>query len=220
MLRAATLLAEVAGAVVDGGIVTAGEGAARREAVLVRPSRVNAMLGQSWSDERIQAVLTALGATAVRVADGLMVTPPSHRHDLGREVDFVEEVARVVGYEQIAPAMPMVELMPVAVPGSVRAAVSLRSLLSGLGLSEHVGVSFASEPNRPSPTCAAVCSCLPPVNLMHRHACDNCTHPPACRPDRTPQSQQAVHLASSLFSTSRTATTSQHQHDQQEQLDS
>lgn len=145
MLRAATLLAEVAGAVVDGGIVTAGEGAARREAVLVRPSRVNAMLGQSWSDERIQAVLTALGATAVRVADGLMVTPPSHRHDLGREVDFVEEVARVVGYEQIAPAMPMVELMPVAVPGSVRAAVSLRSLLSGLGLSEHVGVSFASE---------------------------------------------------------------------------
>jgi hypothetical protein len=73
-----------------------------------------------------------------------------------------------------------------------------------------LGVSFVSEPNRPSPTCAAVCSCPPPVNLMHRHACDNCTHPPACRPDRTPQPQQAVHLASSLFSISRTATTSRH----------
>jgi phenylalanyl-tRNA synthetase beta chain len=145
LFRAASLLVELAGASVEGGVVRCGSGPAPRAAVLVRPSRVNALLGQSWSDEHIASVLAAGGADPVRVEGGFSIEPPSHRHDLEREIDFVEEVARIVGYDRIAPAMPMVELLPVSVPDSVRAASDLRGLLSGLGLCEHVAVSFASE---------------------------------------------------------------------------
>jgi phenylalanyl-tRNA synthetase beta chain len=145
MLRAATLLAELTGAKAEGGILRAGGGPASRVAVQVRPSRVNALLGQQWTDERIEEVLAAIGAAPVRKGDAFEVTPPSHRQDLGREVDFVEEVARIVGYDQIEPAMPTVEMMPVAVPEGILAAAGLRSLLSGLGLAEHVTVSFSSE---------------------------------------------------------------------------
>src|SRR4029079_3275303 len=145
LLRAAELLAEVAGAQSESGVVREGRGPAARAAVLVRPARVNALLGGALADARIEAVLAAIGAAPRRVAAGFEVTPPSHRQDLGREIDFVEEVARIVGYDSIAPAMPLVELMPIAVPESVRSAHRLRSLLADLGFHEHVTVSFTSE---------------------------------------------------------------------------
>jgi len=145
LLRAASLLAEVAGARPDGGVVREGPGPAPRSAVLVRPARVNSLLGQALSTDRIEAVLRAVGTSPAATGGGFEVTPPSHRHDLTREIDFVEEVARVVGYETIAPAMPLALLSPIRVPESVRVAGELRSLLAGLGLHEHVTVSFTSE---------------------------------------------------------------------------
>ena len=145
LLRAASLLVEVAGATLDGGLQKAGAGPRLPEPILVREQRVNAILGQAYSGERIEAVLRGIGAQPTPVAEGFRVRPPSHRQDLDREIDFVEEVARVVGYDSIEPAMPLAALTPVAVPVAVQAANSLRSLLSGLGLYEHVFVSFASD---------------------------------------------------------------------------
>lgn len=145
LLRAASLLAEVAGARPDGGVVRAGNAPAARPTLVVRPSRVRELLGCEVGDGRIGAVLSSIGASPLVRDDGFHVTPPSHRHDLAREIDFVEEVARVCGYDTIEPAMPLVQLLPVVVPESVRAAASLRALLSGLGLHEHVAVSFTSE---------------------------------------------------------------------------
>ncbi|MFN2425749.1 MAG: phenylalanine--tRNA ligase subunit beta [Candidatus Binatia bacterium] len=145
LLRAATLLVEVAGASPRGGMAEAGPGAPRRASVAVRSDRVRTLLGLAVDDSRIESVLTAIGAAPVSNASGFDVTAPGHRQDLGREIDYVEEVARVVGYEAIEPAMPQVQLVPVLVPESVRAAAALRDLLSGVGLHEHVTVSFTSE---------------------------------------------------------------------------
>jgi phenylalanyl-tRNA synthetase beta chain len=103
------------------------------------------MLGQQWSDERIEAALAAVGGVPVRVEAGFEVKAPGYRQDLGREIDFVEEVARIVGYDSIAASLPLVALVPVTVPAGVRAAADLRQLLSGQGMSEHIGVSFTSE---------------------------------------------------------------------------
>jgi len=143
--RAATLLVEIAGATPEGGVVTAGPGPAARTAVVVRPDRVRSLLGLSVGDDRIESVLVAIGAAPVRGAAGFEVTAPGHRQDLGREIDYVEEVARIVGYDQVEPALPQVQLMPVSVPENVRAAAALRGLLSGVGMHEHVTVSFTSE---------------------------------------------------------------------------
>jgi len=145
LLRAASLLVEIAGASPDGGVVTAGPGVDARPVVVVRPDRVRSILGLSVEDARIEKVLVAIGAAPLRTASGFEVTAPGHRQDLGREIDYIEEVVRVVGYDQVAPALPQIQLMPVAVPESVRAAAALRGLLSGVGMHEHVAVSFTSE---------------------------------------------------------------------------
>jgi phenylalanyl-tRNA synthetase beta chain len=145
MLRAATLFVELAGAKVDGGIVTSGPGAPRRESVCVRPARVRELLGAEIDDTRIESVLAAIGANPRLSAGGFDVVAPGHRGDLVREIDYVEEVARIVGYDTIEPALPMVTMMPVSVPESVRVADELRRVLSAAGLHEHVTVSFTSE---------------------------------------------------------------------------
>jgi phenylalanyl-tRNA synthetase beta chain len=145
MLRAAALFAEVAGAKADGGIVTAGPGAAPRPSITVRPARVRALLGAEVEDARIETVLSAIGASPKKSGNAIEVVAPGHRNDLSREIDYIEEVARVVGYDSFAPALPMVGMIPVVVPESVRVADELRRVLSAAGLHEHVTVSFTSE---------------------------------------------------------------------------
>lgn len=143
--RAAALLQQVAGASPRGGVAAAGPGVDAAKPILVRAGRVSALLGTALEDGRIETVLEAIGANPVREGEGWKVTSPGYRNDLEREVDYVEEVARVIGYARIEPAMPQVSLMPVVVPQAVRMADALRALLSSLGLHEHVSVSFASE---------------------------------------------------------------------------
>ena len=143
--RAASLLESLAGGTREGGAVRVGTGLPEREPVLVRPSRLNAVVGQHWSDAEIEAVLQRIDSSPEPVDGGFLVTAPSYRQDLDREVDFFEEVARVVGYDSIAPSMPTASMPAIAVPDGVRAAGELRRLLSGLGLHEHVSVSFASS---------------------------------------------------------------------------
>ncbi len=79
----------------------------RREPVLVRPSRVQRILGTTIAIDEVTAIFSRLGCTHQAVTDGLLVTPPSHRFDLAIEADFIEEIARVYGYENI-PATPQV----------------------------------------------------------------------------------------------------------------
>ena len=65
--------------------------------------------------------LKALGATVSAAPHGaLSVVPPSYRGDLKREIDVVEEVARVVGYERIPATMPAVPVAGGRLPERLR----------------------------------------------------------------------------------------------------
>ncbi len=120
---AAALIANVAGGVV-GEVLIAGAPPAAPAAVTLRPSRLALLVGTPVSVPDITRCLTALGcivtdAPAVSNARtganeiALGVTPPTWRHDLGLEVDLIEEVARLVGFD----ALPD-ELRPTR-PGTV-----------------------------------------------------------------------------------------------------
>ena len=89
---------------------------------------------------KLRAIKLGIGGEA-----GWQVEAPSFRSDLGREIDYVEEVARVVGYDAFEPAMPTVTLTPVAVPESWRLAGQLRTLLAGLGM-HHSRLRWAKSP--------------------------------------------------------------------------
>jgi len=100
--RAAGLIRSLAGGEVKQGVIEAASGIPVRPEVRVRNSRVNLVLGTSLSDGEIERVFSSLGVETVKKdGDAIVLKPPSFRRDLFTEIDFIEEVARIYGYDRI-----------------------------------------------------------------------------------------------------------------------
>jgi phenylalanyl-tRNA synthetase beta chain len=75
--------------------------------VLVRTERVNAILGTRLDDADVPRLLTPIGFEAVAVAPGVFsVRVPAWRPDTSREIDVIEEIARLHGYRRIERTVP------------------------------------------------------------------------------------------------------------------
>ena len=143
--RAAMLLAQLAGGEVAPGLVEAYPAPLPPHAIHVRPKRVEDILGVRLSRSEMTGSLKALGAAVTGAPAGaLAVTPPSYRSDLRREIDVVEEIARVVGYQRIPATMPAVALEGGRLPDRLRWERELKRVLATYGFYEAVTQSFAA----------------------------------------------------------------------------
>ncbi len=130
--RCCELILELAGGELAKGVVDVGQQPAAREPVVLRLSQLKRVLGIDVPGDRVREILMALGCaehgqaccetntTATRPHPGplpkeegevaVAVVPPSWRRDLTREIDLVEEVARIHGYDKIPEdvSVPMV----------------------------------------------------------------------------------------------------------------
>lgn len=103
--RATALLLEIAGG--EAGPVierVAPEYLPERIPVPLRRERLALLLGCAVPDEEVERILGGLGMTVERSEAGWSATPPSHRFDINIEVDLVEEIARIYGYNQLPEA--------------------------------------------------------------------------------------------------------------------
>lgn len=121
-----------------------------RPAVRIRTARCSRILGRTVSDQDIQRVLQGLGFTLTRAqeADGsaaFMAVPPAHRFDIEIEEDLVEEVARMLGFDQIEARPPLAALTMRALSEDQRSSFDLRQSLVQCGYHEAVTYSFISE---------------------------------------------------------------------------
>jgi phenylalanyl-tRNA synthetase beta chain len=141
---------EVVGPLVDMVIPALAARTARRTPILLRISEVQRHLGETLDGLGVSAAvveqyLGALGCVLTAIAPGeYSVRLPSWRLDLEREIDLIEEVARVYGYNRFADTLPgsagAVREQPHARQERV-----VRDTLRGLGFSEAVSSTFVSE---------------------------------------------------------------------------
>jgi len=96
----AALLAQVGGGKVE-TLLHVGKPASPRAAVVLRPSRVALLLGDAIPAGEIAQLLTSIGFTVTPQGDVLSVVAPSWRHDVSRDVDLIEEVARLRGFDRL-----------------------------------------------------------------------------------------------------------------------
>ncbi|MFA5099915.1 MAG: phenylalanine--tRNA ligase subunit beta [Candidatus Omnitrophota bacterium] len=115
--------------------------------VTISPASVNQILGLDVSADRIKTILETLGfSLKAKGGDGFSVTVPSHRQDVNAEIDLVEEVARIHGFENTPVSLPAVKLQ-VETDSTYRRITALKSLLTGLGLDEVVTYSMVDRPS-------------------------------------------------------------------------
>jgi phenylalanyl-tRNA synthetase beta chain len=144
--RVAQLIIALAGGRVDDPPVDLYAGDPPPRPVILRTARLQRVLGVGLPAERVAGLLRGVGCVADVEDDGGAVrcVPPTWRHDLVAEVDLVEEVARLHGYE----ALPN-EIRPYR-PGTTTdapywtIAARLRDALSGLGLLEARPIPFVT----------------------------------------------------------------------------
>ena len=104
--RAAGLLQELAHAEVVAGVVDCYPQPAAAKQVLLRPARVNYLLGTELSIDQVEGYLASLRLPYENQSGDLLVQVPSYRPDISQEVDLIEEVARLHGYENIPAQLP------------------------------------------------------------------------------------------------------------------
>jgi len=100
--RATQLLVEIAGG--DAGPLVhqvSESNLPRREPIMLRRSRVSMLLGLDVADDVVAGVLTRLGLAVRENERGWDVVAPSYRFDIASEVDLIEEIVRIHGYEAV-----------------------------------------------------------------------------------------------------------------------
>src|ERR1700733_6061342 len=139
----------VDGELIDVVVPAAQARTGRRPAVSLSHREVRRILGATEDglgvvQETTETVLQALGCTLQRAGEGeYQVTLPSWRLDLEREIDLIEEVARVYGYNRFANTLPAFSGIVRELPHAGKEAVIRRTLLA-LGWNEALSSTFCS----------------------------------------------------------------------------
>lgn len=144
--RAAALIALLGGGTICPGTLRAGKQLEAQTTVRLRPQRCRAILGVELAADRIVQHLHAVGVKTGplgRGGDELLCTMPVHRPDLTREIDLIEEVARIEGLDSI-PVQDRMSVRVRAPQQSERARRELASVLTGLGFYETITFSFTT----------------------------------------------------------------------------
>jgi phenylalanyl-tRNA synthetase beta chain len=143
LARASQLLKELAGGQPAKAISDVYQKVERVTHISLRPERVNSLLGTDLTPDDMQRCLRKLHFKAELLTDSrLKVEIPSYRRDIEKEVDLIEEIARIYGYDKIAPTIPL--------GGNIQGKQSLklqkydliRERLQAAGLFESITYSF------------------------------------------------------------------------------
>ena len=164
--RAASLIQAVAGGTVYRGVIDVYPRQRKPVAVNLRRHRIEAFLGAAVPDATVEQIFSRLGFKVKTTHEGWNVEIPTHRIDITREEDLLDEVARHYGFDKFPSTLP--EWSGYGSPLPTEAAERLlRNQLAALGYSETIPLVFsdASREQRFRPN-------VQPVRLLNPMAED------------------------------------------------
>lgn len=144
--RAAKLIVELAGGTLSPGVIRVGEAEPSPRAVSMRVARCNALLGMELTADQLVTLLDrlALMPKLDRGVGVIVCHVPTFRLDLHREVDLIEEIARLHGVDKV-PVKERIEIVARAPQQAIEARQVLNQSLIAHGFHEIVTFSFVTR---------------------------------------------------------------------------
>jgi phenylalanyl-tRNA synthetase beta chain len=140
--RAALMIKELAGGEICLGRVDIYPQEQKPIFVSLRMSRLNQLLGASFNSEQVQDILFRLGMEVLNQSENMEVKIPSFRPDLLREVDLIEEIARIDGFDKVDTVYPVAGVRPVRISAKQNIIKKVREVFCCAGFAETVHYSF------------------------------------------------------------------------------
>ena len=145
--RAAALMAELAGASVCKGVVDVYPAPKTKKQITVRWANICTLIGLNVPVDTMKKIFQALEISILSSdAEKAVLEIPTFRDDLEREVDIIEEVARLHGVDKIPEKLPIAETVAGVNDNRIRAITACRKNLVGLGAREIMNYTLVSHP--------------------------------------------------------------------------
>ena len=139
--RATNLIVEICGGK-SGPVTEVKSELPQRLSVRVRVSRVNRVLGVNIDKQKIADIFRRLNFNFTSDGDIFYVIPPTFRFDLAIEEDFIEEVARIYGYDNISAKIPNSHLTMLSSAETVRTKSQFQQTLVAREYQEVINYAF------------------------------------------------------------------------------
>jgi phenylalanyl-tRNA synthetase beta chain len=129
-----------------GEFIDIGKMAPALKKISLRLDRLNKIIGVEIPSSRVKSILTSLGLRVRSSSKNVLkLIAPGFRYDLQSEIDVIEEVARIYGYENIPETIPPVLEAGKRLSPEAETDRSMRGVLVNLGLSEIITYSLLSR---------------------------------------------------------------------------
>ena len=143
--RSLMLMAELTGGEIVRGVIDVYPKPHKSPLIDLRVDKTNGFLGVSLSRQAMARYLRALEMDVEEVDENVLrIEPPSFRVDLTRDVDLMEEVARMEGFDKVPVTYPPIRPSDGGDPSALRTKEKIVEIMVGLGLTEIISYSFTS----------------------------------------------------------------------------
>ncbi|HDH04400.1 MAG TPA: phenylalanine--tRNA ligase subunit beta [Nitrospirae bacterium] len=139
--RAAQMIAETAGGRVT-KIIDKYPGLFEPKKIRVSFKKISSVIGVDIAGSFVERSLRNIGFRVEREGEGIAAIPPAYRNDIERDVDIIEEVARLYGYDNIPSTMPFMQMSSPPEHKTQELVKILKNSMIKSGFSEVINFSF------------------------------------------------------------------------------
>ncbi|MBI4650321.1 phenylalanine--tRNA ligase subunit beta [Candidatus Desantisbacteria bacterium] len=146
-LYASMLISKLADGKIAKGMIESYPKEFKNKIITLRPEKVNNILGTGLPVSEIENILVRLNFILKKKdkEDEVDFIIPSFRHDINREIDLIEEVSRIYGYDKIKVHTPNIAISSTPQPLSVSITNKIKNTLVSCGMNEIISFSFVCE---------------------------------------------------------------------------